>query len=44
MINRKLVMIVLGELARARKGAVTAKAERVSTSWTNRLGRFAVSW
>jgi hypothetical protein len=44
MINRRVVMIVLGELARARQSAVIAKAERVSTSWANRLGRFAVTW
>lgn len=44
MINRKLIMIVLGELARARNTAPTAKAERVSTSWTNKLGRFAIPW
>lgn len=44
MINRKLVMVVLGQLARARCAAVTAKPERVSTSWANRLGRFAITW
>lgn len=42
MINRKLVMTVLGVLAATRRVAGEAKPERVSTSWANKLGRFQV--
>jgi hypothetical protein len=42
MINRKLVMVVLGALAASRRAAPDAKLERVATQWANKLGRFEV--
>lgn len=44
MINRRLVMTVLGTLAAARRAASEARMERVSTSWANKLGRFHVEF
>lgn len=44
MINRKLVMTVLGMLATARRQASVARMERVSTQWVDKLGRFGVKW
>lgn len=38
-ISGKMVMVVLAELARARRRAGQARVERVGTSWTFRIER-----
>lgn len=44
MINKSLVMTVLGMIAATRRASPDAKLERVATSWANKLGRFEVRW
>jgi hypothetical protein len=41
-VKTQLVMAVLGELARARRAAKLAQAERLSTEWSFRLRRLKV--
>lgn len=38
-VDKRMVMAVLGELARARREAKAARAERLATRWAFRLER-----
>jgi hypothetical protein len=43
MIDKRMVMAVLGALAQARRMAADARPERVATSWSFRIRRLT-SW